>query len=139
MPELKLAGTRAETGKHVFTLGKSGLPDQIVIKADEPELPLELRGKQVDSHAVLAGLGRGEILREPIRIEVRTEAGAQATEVSRDARPSLKRGNVTCECSECEHCGSFDVYGFHEEGCPVLEGEPSDEDFVESYSCPPWC
>ena len=33
------------------------------------------------------------------------------------------RGNVVCDCSACPECGSTDVYGFHESGCPTIAAE----------------
>lgn len=37
------------------------------------------------------------------------------------------RGNVTCGCQSCGDCGSRDVYGFHEPGCPAADGDGADE------------
>lgn len=42
------------------------------------------------------------------------------------------RGNVTCGCQACAECGSRDVYGFHEPGCPVLvAADAAEEDAVD--------
>ncbi len=68
-----LNGLDIETPKHRIKLAPTGLPAQIVIKAGAAELPLELRGKDAKAlgRAVLQAIGRGEQLREPVRIIVR--------------------------------------------------------------------
>ena len=67
---MRADGNGFETVKHRFTLGPAGLPAQIRIKADPRDLPLEKRaaGAAV-SGAELLELGRGDQLREPMRLE----------------------------------------------------------------------
>jgi len=64
---IELKGDTFETLKHRITVGKSGLPAQIVIKADPRDLPLEKRGGKV-SDAELVALGRGPQFRSPMRL-----------------------------------------------------------------------
>lgn len=59
-----------ETLKHRFTVDRSGLPEQISIKADPRELPLEKRqAKAKVTAAELIAIGRGPQLRRPMRLE----------------------------------------------------------------------
>jgi len=60
-----------ETLKHRFTLGQSGLPEQIYIKPDPRDLPLEKRGEGAElTDEELRGIGRGPQLRGPLRFVV---------------------------------------------------------------------
>jgi hypothetical protein len=36
------------------------------------------------------------------------------------------RGNITCSCQACPDCGSRDVYGLHEAGCPYIAADEDD-------------
>ncbi len=56
------------TPRHVFVQGDSGLPQQIQIKAETYEMPLEKRGPK-PADADLALVGRGPQLRAPMRLE----------------------------------------------------------------------
>ncbi|NQT92397.1 MAG: hypothetical protein HQ559_06525, partial [Lentisphaerae bacterium] len=66
--DVKLTGNIVETPKHVITLDKTGLPAQLVIKADMAELPLSLRSvKPTDKD--LQAIGRGPQLSSPVRLQ----------------------------------------------------------------------
>ena len=64
----QLDGQVLETAKHAFTIAPSGLPGQVVIKADTPELPHDLRNVE-PGDAQLRELGRGTQLRGEARLE----------------------------------------------------------------------
>lgn len=106
-----------ETVKHRFTLGPAGLPAQIHIKADPRDLPLEKRaaGAAV-SGAELLELGRGDQLREPMRLEV--EVGGKR--FSAEAKAPMKR--VRQWKSELEYA------------CPLRIG-PLEAELKVRYDC----
>ncbi|MDP6116094.1 MAG: DUF6067 family protein [Planctomycetota bacterium] len=67
---IKVEGNVLDMFKHAVAVAPSGLPDQITIKPDNHELPLENRveSKKIDSHGLQA-IGRGPQLRAPMRFE----------------------------------------------------------------------
>ena len=87
---VRLRGLTMETGKHILTLGPTGLPQQITIKADSTELPLELRRGGVEvPQSALQGLGRGDQLREAMRIIVVAQGNQVVAEPASPAKPVL--------------------------------------------------
>ena len=90
MEPMKVTDRGFETGKHRFGLGPTGLPSQIHIKPDPRELPLEARGDGAAlTPAGLLELGRGDQLREPVRLEAvvgEQRLAAQAKAPARLAR-----------------------------------------------------
>ncbi|MFO7872009.1 MAG: hypothetical protein R6V03_11345 [Kiritimatiellia bacterium] len=96
LPDLKLSGNRVETGKHLITVGPSGLPEQIVIKAEDSELPFEERGGRAETSTLLA-IGRGRVLRDGGMV-LAAVAGGQAAraEVTKKAELSVKGGYAVC-------------------------------------------
>lgn len=84
LPPARLEGNVVKTGKHIFTIAATGLPEQIAIEADRSELPLEKRDASAPPAAgELLSVGRGAQLRAPIRLEGKVEgkvAVAQAAE-----------------------------------------------------------
>lgn len=104
-PPVPLAAFRIEantvvTPRQVFTPGDSGLPQQIQIKAEAYELPLEKRGAKL-ADADLAPLGRGPQLRQSMRIEAVTGgktvalAAAEAVKVAMDGETAVTTANVS--------------------------------------------
>ena len=94
---LRLDGMTVHTSKHAFTLDPSGLPQQIVIKADPAELPLESRTAGAATPDLLQALGRGDQLRQPMRL-VAVIAGQAVTAVPvKPAQPRLQGGRVVVE------------------------------------------
>ncbi len=93
LPELTLAGNRLESGRHILTLGPSGLPEQIFIKAVPSELPLEQRGGN-PSQELLLGLGRGNTLAAPIAVLAIQDGQPLPAEILEAAKPKLVAGQV---------------------------------------------
>lgn len=94
-PAIKLDGMAVETPKHLFVIAPTGLPQQITIKADATELPLELRHKDAEiSQTDLRGIGRGEQLREPMRIVARVAGQEAVAEPVKPCEPGLRDGRV---------------------------------------------
>jgi len=66
---IKRQERRVETVKHVFSVGDTGFPQQIFIKPDQRDLPLEMRTEGVELEpAALVAVGRGNRIRQPIRL-----------------------------------------------------------------------
>ncbi len=79
---LKVDGNRIDTARHTISVGPTGLPAQITIKATALELPIHVRGNLVTTE-ILHAIGRGEQLRSPASLIIETEGKgtlAQATE-----------------------------------------------------------
>jgi len=93
---LAIDGAAVKTGRVTFTLDASGLPAGIAIAARQDELPLENRtGKAVPTPEVLRTIGRGPLLRGPLRIEA-TVAGQPVVAVVKEAaRPVLSADGKT--------------------------------------------
>ncbi len=76
------------TPRHIFTPGDSGLPQQIQIKAEAYELPLEKRTVK-PADADLALIGRGPQLRLPMRIEAVTGGKTVALAAAEPAKAAM--------------------------------------------------
>ncbi|MFO7870213.1 MAG: hypothetical protein R6V03_02135 [Kiritimatiellia bacterium] len=75
-----------KTLKHSFTVGENGLPEQIRIKPDKRDLPLELRENDEDiDEQLLVTLGRGPQLSSPMRIEAVIDGRRVRAEVLNEA------------------------------------------------------
>jgi len=137
--EMKVLDGGFETLKHRFTVADSGLPEQIYIKPNERDLPLEARNGGEDlSTQTLQWLGRGPQLRNPMRLVVRAGGEKHVATVQEEAelvkewdselvyRSELKAGplNLTLktryDCDGSMHCtltygpgGEATVDGFH--------------------------
>ncbi len=76
-----------ETLKHRFAISDSGLPEQIYIKPDDRELPLELREDGVEiASKRLRKLGRGPQLRSPMKLLVHAGGTKYTAEVREPAK-----------------------------------------------------
>jgi len=92
---IRLDGTKVQTPKHIFAIAPTGLPEQITIKADTAELPLELRHKNAEVQETdLRAIGRGEQLREPVRIVVKVAGQETVAEPVKPCEPKLEGGRV---------------------------------------------
>jgi hypothetical protein len=81
-------------------LDGTGLPKQIVIKADATELPLELRGQKVEiAQADLQAIGRGEQLRAPVRLVAQVGGNQVPAEPDQPCKPELKGGRVVARAA----------------------------------------
>lgn len=95
--QLKLDGSTLDTPKHVITLDKSGLPAQIVIKAEPGELPLALRAAGAKpGDADLQAVGRGPQLRTPMRLQAAIGGQTLVAQPAKPAQPAAANGVVTC-------------------------------------------
>ncbi|MBM4149779.1 MAG: hypothetical protein FJ224_12180 [Lentisphaerae bacterium] len=59
----------ATTPRHVFTLGDTGLPEQLAIRAATNDVPLAWRAEKEWPDALLSNIGRGPQLASPMRLE----------------------------------------------------------------------
>ncbi len=89
-PEITQSGRTLETGRHLITVGENGLPEQVFIKPVEAELPLEHRGRAVDDNSLLAGIGRGNMLRGPITLIASMDGNPVPATVTQAARPARR-------------------------------------------------
>ena len=95
-PGITLAGNRAAAGMQTVVFGKTGLPEQIVLKAAESELPLELRtGDEEPAASQLQWLGRGPRLVAPVRLQALVEDQPVDAEVVAAAAPAMEDGIAT--------------------------------------------
>lgn len=96
-PAVRLNGNVIDAPRHQITLAPTGLPAQIVIHADDAELPLALRGKlgQLKPED-LAPLGRGPQLRAPMRIDVKADGKVSVAEAAAPLKPVIEQGKVKC-------------------------------------------
>jgi len=98
LPPVRLNGNVVETERHAITLGASGLPEQIAIRAAADELPLERRGDPENvPDTVLRGIGRGNQLDAPIRIEATVGGKTVAARPAEAAKPTVQDGTVVCK------------------------------------------
>lgn len=88
-----LDGSVVRSGRVTFTVDGSGLPATITIPPRPAELPLAQRGGTPPAD-VLAALGRGPLLRAPVRFEVVVDGKAIAAEVKEAAKPAVADGGV---------------------------------------------
>ena len=95
--DLKLEGNIVQTAKHVITVDRSGLPAQIVIKADPFELPLALRAEPAPGESDLQSIGRGPQLRSPVRIQAVIGGQTVVAQPSKPAQPVATADAVTCQ------------------------------------------
>ncbi|MCZ7644588.1 MAG: DUF6067 family protein [Planctomycetota bacterium] len=85
---LAVRGLEFETLKHRFTLAPSGLPEQLVIRPEPEDLPLELRAAGAKPEpAQLVAVGRGPQLRAPIRLVARIAGKEVEAAVVEPAKP----------------------------------------------------
>ena len=76
-----------ETLNHVYSLGASGLPTQLVIKPSERKLPLELRHDGAEpTTADLLKIGCGAQLRNPMRLEAVIDGERVSAEIVQPAK-----------------------------------------------------
>lgn len=95
--QVKIEGGTVTTPKHTITLDKSGLPAQIVIKADPAELPLPLRAAAANpGDTDLQAFGRGPQLRSPVRIQALIGGQTLVAQATKPAQPVAADGGVTC-------------------------------------------
>ena len=72
--------------KHAITVAPSGLPEQLTIKAEDRELPLEARAEGEKIHDQgLETIGRGPQLRSPMRFEAIVNGNRILAEVTKPA------------------------------------------------------
>ena len=95
---VQLDGMIVRTPKLLIVLGADGLPERIAVKADLPELPLESRtaGSEVSSE-VLASIGRGDQLRNPVRLFARRGDAENVAQPVKKAEPRLEKGLAIAE------------------------------------------
>ncbi|MDA0836953.1 MAG: DUF6067 family protein [Planctomycetota bacterium] len=75
------------TLQHYFRIASSGLPEQLIIKPDIRELPLEARAAPASvSDAALLAVGRGPQLRKPVRFEVVVNGKREQADVVESAK-----------------------------------------------------
>ena len=101
-------GNTLETLQHKITIGDSGLPSQIFIKADRHVLPLELRDQENVADEALNEFGRGSQLRAPLRIEAIAEGQRLPSKVLEAARPA-KQSPAACTYDSKIQAGPFQV------------------------------
>lgn len=93
---ITLKGSVVETARHVITIGPTGLPAQIEIKAAPAELPLKGSRRVNASAAQLLARGRGPQLRAPIRLTAEVD-GKEIEAVPQEAvQPALDKDMVRC-------------------------------------------
>ncbi|HUU57997.1 MAG TPA: hypothetical protein VMZ50_00525, partial [Phycisphaerae bacterium] len=98
-----------ETLKHRFTIAPSGLPEQIFIRPDVRELPLEKRAPDAQlSDAELVAIGRGPQLRAPVRLEAVVDGRRTAAEVIEPAK-LIRQGASEFEYASKLRAGGLDV------------------------------
>lgn len=88
-----LEGNAVRSGRVTFTIDGSGLPGAIAIPPRPAELPLAHRAGNPPAD-VLATIGRGPILRAPVRFEAVVEGKAAPLEVKEAAKPAAADGAV---------------------------------------------
>ena len=88
-----LDGNAVRSGRVTFTVDASGLPATITIPPRPAELPLAARGGDPPAD-VLAAIGRGPLLRSPVRFEAVVEGKTTAAEVKEPAKPVAAEGGV---------------------------------------------
>jgi len=93
-----LEGMSVKAGRVTFELAPTGLPKQVVIEADKGDLPQRQRTRKSDD-GLLARIGRGTQLREPMRIEVTAGGQTAVAAASTPARPSARGDAVACTSS----------------------------------------
>jgi len=94
---LKIDGNQVQVGRLVFTVGANALPEQVVIRPDPWDLPLESRkadAKLTDDD--LVSIGRGPQLRTPMRIEASVAGNPIVLAAVEPAALELKNEAVTC-------------------------------------------
>ncbi|MBI2191444.1 MAG: hypothetical protein HYU36_05620 [Planctomycetes bacterium] len=97
-PAIRLDGNTLHTPRHEITLGADGLPQQIVLLAAPAELPLEWRGKAAEvPQAILAELGRGSQLSQPMRWTVRADGQDLVAQPVRPLQLEMKGERVVAE------------------------------------------
>jgi len=88
-----LEGNAVRSGRVTFTIDGSGLPATIMIPPRPAELPLTHRGGNPPAD-VLATIGRGPLLRGPVRFEAILDGKAVGLEVKEAAKPVVAEGAV---------------------------------------------
>lgn len=95
--QVKLEGGVLTTPKHTITLDKSGLPAQIVIRAEPAELPFPLRAADAKpGDADLQAFGRGPQLRSPIRLQALIGGQTLVAQPAKPAQPVAAADAVSC-------------------------------------------
>lgn len=95
--QLKLEGLTLDAAKQTWTLAPTGLPAQIVIKAEPAELPMPLRA--VGAKAAepdLQAIGRGPQLRSPIRLQALIGGQILVAQPAKPVQPVAADGGVNC-------------------------------------------
>jgi hypothetical protein len=88
-----LDGNAVRSGRVTFTVDASGLPATITIPPRPAELPLTARGGNPPAD-VLAAIGRGPLLRSPVRFEAVVAGKPIAAEVKEAAKPAAAEGGI---------------------------------------------
>ena len=88
-----LEGNAVRSGRVTFTLDGTGLPAAITIPPRPAEVPLDHRGGNPPAE-VLATIGRGPLLRAPMRLEAAVEGRTVGLEVKEAAKPAVAEGAV---------------------------------------------
>jgi len=88
-----LDGNAVRSGRVTLTLDGSGLPATITIPPRTAELPLAHRDGNPPAE-VLATIGRGPLLRAPVRFEAVVEGKTSAAEVKEAAKPAAADGGI---------------------------------------------
>lgn len=89
-PPLQLQGNTLTTSRHIITISPAGLPEQLVIKPVQTELPLEKRNPKAQvSTEELRIIGRGPQLRSAIRIETKAKGQIAVARPQAAAQPQL--------------------------------------------------
>jgi len=95
------AGNTLDTLKHRIVVDESGLPQQFFIKPSRRSLPLEMRDKQVElEDPALVAVGRGAVLRAPMRLEAAAEGNRLEAQVVKPATVSHESDGRVSYASE---------------------------------------
>ncbi len=90
-----VTGDTLDTPRHRITLDGTGLPAQMVIKADPAEVPLHLRGSEL-ADADLQAIGRGPQLRGPMRLQAVSGAETLVATAAKPAQAVAEGDGATC-------------------------------------------
>ncbi|MCZ7644587.1 MAG: hypothetical protein M5U26_04765 [Planctomycetota bacterium] len=94
-PALQLEGLTVQSPRLAVVFEPSGWPAQLAIKPAPAELPLHARAaKGPPADELLAAIGRGPRLRNPMRLEARANGAVLKEEVAAPAQPVLQDGAV---------------------------------------------
>lgn len=88
-----LDGSAVRSGRVTFSVDGSGLPANITIPPRPAELPLAHRGGNPPAD-VLATIGRGPLLRAPVRFEAVVDGKSIPAEVKEPAKPAAADGAI---------------------------------------------